>query len=35
MGMIGDEFDTARKFLLENLSGDVAFRNGRPNRVAA
>lgn len=35
MGMIGEEFDTARKFLLENLSGDIAFRNGRPNRVAA
>lgn len=35
MGMIGEEFDTARKFLLENLSGDIAFRNGRPTRVAA
>lgn len=35
MGMIGEEFDTARKFLLENLSGDIAFRNGRPSRVAA
>lgn len=35
MGMIGDEFDTARKFLLENLNGDIAFRNGRPHRAAA
>lgn len=30
MGMIGEEFETARKFLLENLRGDIAFRNGRP-----
>ena len=30
MGMIGDEFETARKFLLENLNGDIAFKNGRP-----
>ena len=30
LGMIGDEFETARKFLLENLSGDIAFKNGRP-----
>lgn len=35
MGMIGEEFETARKFLLENLDGDIAFKNGRPNRVAA
>ncbi len=35
MGMIGDEFETARKFLLENLDGDIAFKAGRPNRVAA
>lgn len=35
MGMIGEEFDTARKFLLENLDGDIAFRNGRPDRAAA
>lgn len=34
MGMIGEEFETARKFLLEKLSGDIAFKNGRP-RVAA
>ena len=34
MGMIGDEFKTARQFLLESLDGDIAFRNGRPNRVA-
>lgn len=35
MGMIGDEFKTARQFLLEKLDGDIAFKNGRPNRVAA
>ena len=34
LGMIGDEFETARKFLLENLSGDIAFRNGRPRAAA-
>ncbi len=34
LGMIGEEFETARKFLLENLDGDIAFRNGR-TRVAA
>ena len=35
LGMIGEEFETARKFLLENLSGDIAFRNGRPTSMAA
>jgi len=35
MGMIGEEFDTARKFLLENLEGDIAFKNGRHNQAAA
>ncbi len=34
LGMIGDEFETARKFLLENLSGDIAFKNGRPGVAA-
>ncbi len=34
LGMIGEEFETARKFLLENLDGDIAFKNGR-TRVAA
>ena len=28
MGMIGEEFATARKFLLENLEGDIAWRHG-------
>ena len=28
MGLIGDEFATARKFLLENLEGDIAWRHG-------
>ena len=30
LGFIGDEFETARKWLLDNLAGDTAFRNGRP-----
>lgn len=30
LGMIGDEFKTARLHLLKNLEGDVAFRHGRP-----
>ena len=34
MGMIGEEFKTARDFLLKNLDGDIAFKNGRPNRAA-
>ena len=34
LGLIGEEFETARKFLLENLDGDIAFKNGRPTRVA-
>ena len=34
LGMIGDEFDTARKFLLENLDGCIAWRQGRPETVA-
>lgn len=27
LGLIGDEFKTARKFLLENLEGDIAWRH--------
>ena len=34
LGLIGEEFETARKWLLENLDGDIAFKNGRPTRVA-
>ena len=30
LGFIGDEFATARDFLTRNLTGDAAFRNGRP-----
>lgn len=30
LGMIGDEFKTARKFLLENMPGSTAWKNGRP-----
>jgi len=29
LGMIGDEYATARQHLLANLDGDIAFRNGR------
>lgn len=30
LGMVGDEFSTAREFLTKNLAGDTAFRFGRP-----
>jgi hypothetical protein len=30
LGMIGDEFKTARKHLLAPLPGDSAFKRGRP-----
>ena len=30
LGMMGDEFATARDFLTRNLTGDAAFRFGRP-----
>jgi hypothetical protein len=29
LGLIGDEFKTARLHLLANLEGDTAWRNGR------
>ncbi|GHU97835.1 hypothetical protein FACS1894211_00440 [Clostridia bacterium] len=29
LGLIGDEFETARHHLLKNLSGDIAFRDNR------
>ncbi|HPN95983.1 MAG TPA: amidoligase, partial [bacterium] len=36
LGLIGDEFKTARHHLLANLEGDSAFKNGRrPNEQAA
>jgi len=31
LGMVGDEFKTARYHLLANLEGDSAFKNGRPH----
>ncbi len=34
LGLIGEEFATCRKFLLENLEGDIAFKGGRPHRAA-
>ena len=30
LGFVGDEFKQARKILLKNLSGNSAFKNGRP-----
>ena len=30
LGFIGDEYKAARKILLRNLTGNTAFRNGRP-----
>ena len=33
LGMIGDEFATARKFLLENLDGCIAWKD--PNQAVA
>lgn len=35
LGLIGEEFETARLHLLTDLEGDSAFRNGRPERIAA
>jgi len=34
LGLIGDEFKTARKHLLERLAGSAAWKNGRPERAA-
>ena len=33
LGLIGDEFKTARLHLLEHLSGSAAWKNGRPTRA--
>lgn len=35
LGLIGEEYETARLHLLANLRGDTAFRHGRPEREAA
>lgn len=35
LGLIGLEFETARLHLLADLEGDIAFRNGRPEAIAA
>lgn len=35
LGLIGEEFETARLHLLADLEGDSAFRNGRPERIAS
>ena len=33
LGFIGDEYKKSRKFLLRNLSGNSAFKNGAPPKV--
>lgn len=33
LGFVGDEYKSARKILLRNLSGNSAFRNGRPPKT--
>lgn len=33
LGFVGDEYKTARKILLRNLSGNSAFKNGRPTKA--
>ena len=32
LGFVGDDYKTARKILLKNLSGNSAFRNGTPSK---
>lgn len=32
LGFIGDEYKAARKILLRNLTGNITFRNGRPDK---
>lgn len=33
LGFIGDEYKALRKFLLRNLTGNAAFKHGRPKKV--
>ena len=35
LGMVGDDFKAARKFLLKNLTGNAAWRYGAPKKKAA
>jgi hypothetical protein len=35
LGMVGDDFKLARKFLLQNLTGNAAWRYGAPEKKAA
>lgn len=35
LGLIGDEFKTARQHLMANLSGSAAWKNGRPEQRSA
>ncbi len=35
LGMVGGDFKTARKFLLQNLAGNAAWRYGAPEKKAA
>ena len=34
LGFVGEEFKTARELLTRNLTGDLAWRHGRPTRAA-
>jgi hypothetical protein len=34
LGFVGDEYKAARKLLLSKLSGNSAFKNGRPIKEA-
>jgi hypothetical protein len=35
LGLIGEEFKTARQHLMANMPGDAAFKNGRPRPAVA
>ena len=35
LGFVGDEYKVARKILLNNLSGNSAFKNGMPSKEVA
>lgn len=34
LGLIGDEYKAARKYLLSNLDGDSAFKGGKRNAIS-
>jgi hypothetical protein len=35
LGFVGDDYKNARKILLRNLTGNSAFKNGRPEKDAS